>query len=84
MQDKLEAELLNKVQMQSGLGQIDPNDTELLDVQESLRDIDQIMIAETKRRIESNQIMSEFIDDYLKTLNERITNKVDQEFQELK
>tara|TARA_B110000285_G_C14904115_1_gene504680 strand:- start:551 stop:805 length:255 start_codon:yes stop_codon:yes gene_type:complete len=84
MQDKLEAELLNKVQMQSGLGQIDPNDTELLDVQESLRDIDQIMIAETKRRIESNQIMSEFIDDYLKTLNERITSKVDQEFQELK
>ena len=42
------------------------------------------MIAETKRRIESNQIMSDFIEDYLRTLNEGITNKVDQEFQELK
>ena len=28
--------------------------------------------------------MSDFIEDYLRTLNEGITNKVDQEFQELK
>ena len=42
------------------------------------------MIAETKRRIESNQIMSDFIDEYLKTLNESITNRVDNEFQTLK
>ena len=66
----------NDATIGSGLG-IDPNDNELSDVQDSLRDIDQIMIAETKRRIESNQIMSEFIDDYLKSLNKGITNKVD-------
>ena len=42
------------------------------------------MIAETKRRIESNQIMSEFIDEYLVTLNKNITNRVDNEFQTLK
>ena len=43
----------NDATIGSGLG-IDPNDNELSDVQDSLRDIDQIMIAETKRRIESN------------------------------
>ena len=42
------------------------------------------MIAENKRRIESNQIMSEFIEDYIRTLNESITSKVDDDFNILK
>ena len=42
------------------------------------------MIAETKRRIESNQIMSDFLEEYLKTLNDNITFRVDTQFQTLK
>ena len=42
------------------------------------------MIAETKRRIESNQIMSDFLEEYLKTLNDNITIRVDTQFQTLK
>ena len=38
------------------------------------------MIAETKRRIESNQIMSDFLEEYLKTLNDNITIRVDTQF----
>ena len=63
---------------------VEEDDDELLEVQDQLRDIDQIMIAETKRRIESNQIMADFIDEYLKTLNQNITNKIDGDFQTLK
>ena len=68
-------------------GQESPNhsiDIELNDVHESLKSIENIMIAENKRRIESNQIMSSFIEEYLKTLRESITNKVDSDFVILK
>ena len=47
---------------------------------ESLKGIENIMIAENKRRIESNSIMRDFIEEYLKTLKESITNKVDTDF----
>jgi len=47
---------------------------------ESLKGIENIMIAENKRRIESNTIMRDFIEDYLKTLKESIANKVDTDF----
>ena len=55
-------------------------DQELKEVGESLTSIENIMVAENKRRLESNQIMHSFIEDYLKTLNESITNRVDTDF----
>ena len=62
----------------------DTFDEELENINESLKKIENIMIAENKRRIESNQIMSEFIEDYIRTLNESITSKVDDDFNILK
>ena len=38
---------------------------DLKDISDNLHQIEAIMIAENKRRVESNQIMSKFIDDYL-------------------
>ena len=59
-------------------------DEELYSIDESLKKIEQIMIAENKRRIASNQIMNEFIDDYIRKLNESITSKVDEDFNKLR
>ena len=42
------------------------------------------MVAENKRRVESNQIMSEFIEEYLKTLHQSITDKIDGQFIQLR
>ncbi len=58
----------------------DSFDEEITDVKESLVKIEAIMVAENKRRIDSNQIMQVFIKDYIKTLNETITSKVDTDF----
>ncbi len=62
----------------------DSLEVELDEVYKDLKKIENIMAAEHKRRIESNQIMSNFIEDYLKNLEESITNHVDDEFQTLK
>lgn len=63
---------------------MDSLEVELDEVHKDLKKIENIMAAEHKRRIESNQIMSNFIEDYLKNLEESITNHVDDEFQTLK
>jgi hypothetical protein len=44
-------------------------DEELKEVYEGLKNIENIMAAEEKRRKLSNNIMNDFIDDYLKTLD---------------
>lgn len=59
-------------------------DEELKEVYEGLKNIENIMAAEEKRRKLSNNIMNDFIDDYLKTLDQSITNHVEDEFQTLK
>jgi hypothetical protein len=63
---------------------MDSLEVELDEVHKDLKKIENIMAAEHKRRLESNQIMSNFIEDYLKNLEESITNHVDDEFQTLK
>ena len=67
-----------------GMGNDEENDVELIGIQEALGSIENIMVAEKKRRLENNKIMNEFIEEYLKTLQESITNKVDQDFQTMK
>ena len=47
---------------------------------QGLEEIDHIMIAEKKRRVESNKIINEFIDEYLKNLHESIKSKIDSDF----
>lgn len=55
-------------------------DKELKKVNDGLKEIENIMVAEHKRRIESNKIMSDFIEDFLKNLDGSITNHVEDEF----
>ena len=43
-------------------------DTGLTEVQEHLRNIENILKAEQKRRVESNEIMDEYISNYLEQL----------------
>ena len=47
-------------------------DDELYHVNINLKAIENVMIAENRRRIESNQIMNQFIDDFLGTLQDNI------------
>ena len=58
-------------------------DLELKHINECLQGIENIMVAEKKRRIESNEIMSKFIEEHLQLLDEGITNKIDDDFQHL-
>ena len=59
-------------------------DPELRQVNTDLEEIEQVIDAEKKRREESNQIMKEFIVEYLQDLESSIANKVDGQFNELK
>ena len=58
-------------------------DVELDTVNVGLKAIENVMIAENRRRMDSNQIMSQFIDDFLEKLQEQISGKVDKQFQTL-
>lgn len=60
------------------------SDEELDNIKDSLKKIENIMLAEKKRRFESNKIMGEFIEDYVRNLKESITSKVDDDFGALK
>ena len=56
-----------------GSGIEDTNvDEELSSVHINLKAIENVMIAETRRREESNQLMNEFIEDFLSKLQEGI------------
>ena len=59
-------------------------DKELEDVNAQLKSIENIMIAENKRRLESNQIMSDYIDEFLDKLQDQIRVKVEDEYQAIK
>ena len=52
----------------------DVADTELNEVNKNLKAIENVMIAENRRRLESNQIMNQFIEDFLCKLQLSIGN----------
>ena len=58
-------------------------ETELDQVKIDLQGIEAIMMAETKRREESNKAMHEIIENTLSVLQEKITEKVDGHFTSL-
>ena len=58
-------------------GEEDELDEELQEVTKGLKAIENVMIAEQKRRLESNTIMNNFIEDFIRTLQDKITEKVD-------
>ena len=49
-------------------GEEDELDEELQEVTKGLKAIENVMIAEQKRRLESNTIMNNFIEDFIRTL----------------
>ena len=55
-------------------GEYDNVDNELNQVNIGLRAIENVMIAENRRRLESNQIMNQFIEDFLRKLQQNISN----------
>ncbi len=63
-------EMLEGIEKKDGQSdeQEDELDEELISVTKGLKAIDNVMIAEKKRRLESNQIMNNFIEDFLQTL----------------
>eukprot|EP00347_Sterkiella_histriomuscorum_P006836 403351248 len=60
------------------------NDAALSEVSDSLRQIENIMKAEQKRRVESNEIMNEYITSYLDQLQQSLNDRVVQQFLMLK
>ena len=56
----------------------------LSEVAESLRQIENIMKAESKRRVESNQIMDEYITNYLDQLQQSLNDRAKTQFSQLK
>lgn len=58
---------------QDGIAQVNQND-ELYIVQESLNQIEAILKAESKRRIEANKLTEEYILEYLDKLESSLNN----------
>ena len=63
-------EMLEGNEKKDGLsdGEGDELDEELAEVTKGLKAIENVMIAEHKRRLESNAIMNNFIEDFIKQL----------------
>ena len=59
-------------------------DQGLLEVQEQLKNLENILKAEQKRRVESNEIMNEYILNYLDQLQYSLNDRVSQQFHQLK
>ena len=53
------------------------------EVQEQLKNIENILKAEQKRRVESNEIMNEYIVNYLDQLQQNLGDRVSAQFQQL-
>jgi len=58
-------------------------DGELDAIQEQLQKIENILKAESKRRLEANQIMEESILDYLDKLEQQLHLRVNEQFHDL-
>lgn len=58
-------------------------DEEIKLVQEQLIKIENILKAESKRRIEANQITEEYILNYLDSLEQNLNKRVNGQFQDL-
>lgn len=56
----------------------------LHDVMESLKNVENIIKAEQKRRVESNEIMNDYIVNYLDQLQASINGRVNAQFHSLK
>ena len=58
-------------------------DEEIKLVHESLQKIENILKAESKRRLEANQITEDYIITYLESLEQNLDKRVNGQFQEL-
>ena len=58
-------------------------DEEIRLVHDSLQKIENILKAESKRRLEANQITEDYIVSYLDSLEQNLTKRVSGQFQEL-
>ena len=58
-------------------------DEEIRLVHESLQKIENILKAESKRRLEANQITEDYIITYLDSLEQNLDKRVNGQFQEL-
>ena len=64
---------------QDGIPSVNQND-ELYVVQESLGQIEAILKAESKRRLEANKLTEEYILEYLEKLETSLNNQVSKQF----